>query len=152
NVARLSGSCGPLAIELAAIEKLLKTTSVAPFWRALFHECVDALVRVGVEQAASHHTASEVVRLSQTQLDLPVERPLALRNKPGALGQDDARQYGDRGVELRFRDDAIDEAPRQRRRSVDRLTRQQHLHHPLACDITRDTDGGRRAKHADVPP
>jgi hypothetical protein len=60
--------------------------STAPLGRTLFHERIDAFVRVGIEKTAGHDPSGEVIRRRQAQIDLTVERLLALRDDASAAG------------------------------------------------------------------
>src|SRR5690349_13210560 len=66
--------------------------SVRPFRSAFFDERVDALVRVGLEQAAGHRLPREIVCGSEAEVDLAVERLFPGGNHGAAPRGDDLGQ------------------------------------------------------------
>jgi hypothetical protein len=105
---------------------------------------------VGEHQVAGHHFTGVDVRAGKLAVDLLIEGPLAERDHLAAPRDDGARELRHGGVELGRRHHAVDEAPGQRRRGVDRVAGQEHLHHALSRDVAADADRRRRAEHADA--
>src|SRR5262249_39360632 len=99
--------------------KAVPGASTEPLRRALFDERVDALLGVGFKRAAGHNLAGKVVRGPEAEIDLPVERLLALCDDARAARADEAGEVSDRRIELGSRHDTIDQPPGQRGRGVD---------------------------------
>src|SRR5262249_116174 len=119
-----------------------------PLRRTFLNESVDAFLGSGLESTARHQPAGKVVGRPQTEVDLPVERLLAVRDHMWAAGADDGREMLDRRIELGSRHDPIDQAPGQRRDGVYGLAGEQQLHGALARDIAAHADRRSGAEDA----
>src|SRR5215470_5039445 len=121
-----------------------------PLRRTFLDESLDAFLSSRLESAPRHHPAGKVVGRPETEVDLPVERLLALCDDACAARSDDAGEMLDRRIELGGGHHAIDQAPGEGREGVYGLAGEQQLHGALACDIAADADRRSGAEHAHV--
>ena len=143
-----AGACGAAVPDEAA--PISRASRRTPRRRSLAEEGVDALGASGSSRLPAMTSPRKLVRAGQARGRSAGRTPACPAPRSRALFAlmvpANAR---DRGVELGRRDDAVDEPPRQRRRRVDHLAGEQHLHRALAGDVAATPHAGRRAEHAD---
>ena len=125
--------------------------SPRPLGIALADEGADAFLGVARQHVLDHHVGGIGVGVGQAHLGLAVKRFLADLQRQRRFGSNGLRIFGRRSESGTPRGTTRLTRPKSaRRRGVDRLAGQQHLHRLLARHVARQRHHRRRAEQADI--